>query len=58
MKPKKDRRLKYDRPMTRHQVLLDEGTLKAIKALGAGGLSAGIREAVRQAKLLELASKP
>ena len=35
--------------MTRLNVMLDAGTVKAAKVLGFGNLSAGLREAVRRA---------
>lgn len=37
----------FSSPMTRHNVMLDERSLKLLIELGKGKLSAGIREAVR-----------
>jgi len=37
-----------DRPMTRHQVMLDISTVDKLRALGGGNLSEGIRLSARR----------
>lgn len=42
---------KFDLPMVRHNVMLDEHTVAKARELGDGNLSAGIRIAVQQIRV-------
>ena len=42
----------YEKPMKRYNVILDDDTVKLLKKIGKGNLSAGIRKALKGEKVI------